>query len=87
MIQKLLECLLAILPFLKKKNAKELKEFSDLVMSQYTFLMEQVERMLKDYFLLSNKVTEMHSELFRLREEVLQAQQERCSVHNCPQRS
>lgn len=67
-IQKIIECLLALLPFLKKKNAKELKEFSDLVMSQYTFLMEQLEKVLKDYFELRDKVTEMHAEIFRLRE-------------------
>ncbi|WP_370520869.1 hypothetical protein [Bacteroides sp. 214] len=86
MIQKLLDFILAVLPFLKKKDAKKLKEFSDLVMSQYSFLMEQVEKVLKDYFELSDKVTEMHSEVFRLRQELKRALLEKCEAAECKER-
>ena len=49
-VEQLLECLLALLPFFKKKNAKEVKEFSDLITGQYEFLVTQLEKVLKDYF-------------------------------------
>ena len=47
---------MTILPFLgnsrKKRQmmAQEVKEFSELVKDQYTFLMQQLEKVLKDYF-------------------------------------
>ena len=61
---------MTILPFLgnsrKKRQmmAQEVKEFSELVKDQYTFLMQQLEKVLKDYFDLSSKVKEMHAEIF-----------------------
>ena len=64
---------MTILPFLgnsrKKRQmmAQEVKEFSELVKDQYTFLMQQLEKVLKDYFDLSSKVKEMHTEIFSLR--------------------
>ncbi|NDV64547.1 hypothetical protein [Bacteroides sp. 224] len=73
LIIKLTECIAVILPFLKKKNAKEIREFSELIMDQYTFLVDQLEKVLKDYFELSDKVKEMHAEIFRLREEIARA--------------
>ena len=36
--------------------AQEMKEFSELVKDQYAFLMQQLEKVLKDYFDLSSKV-------------------------------
>ena len=51
---------MTILPFLgssrKKRQmmAQEVKEFSELVKDQYTFLMQQLEKVLKDYFDLSS---------------------------------
>ena len=46
---------MTILPFLgnrkkRKAMAQDVKEFSELVKDQYTFLMEQLEKVLKDYF-------------------------------------
>ena len=64
---------MTILPFLgsnrkkRKVMAQEVKEFSELVKDQYTFLMQQLEKVLKDYFDLSSKVKEMHTEIFSLR--------------------
>ena len=45
---------MTILPFLgnrkkRKAMAQNVKEFSELVKDQYTFLMEQLEKVLKDY--------------------------------------
>ena len=46
---------MTILPFLgsnrkkRKVMAQEVKEFSELVKDQYTFLMQQLEKVLKDY--------------------------------------
>ncbi len=70
---------MTILPFLgssrKKRQmmAQEVKEFSELVKDQYTFLMQQLEKVLKDYFDLSSKVKEMHAEIFSLRGQLTQA--------------
>ena len=35
--------------------AQEVKEFSELVKGQYSFLMQQLEKVLKDYFDLSSR--------------------------------
>ena len=66
-IEKVVECLVAILPFFRKKGTA--KEFSELITDQYGFLMVQLEKALKDYFDLSAKVKEMHEEIFSLREQ------------------
>ena len=52
-IEKMLECLLAFLPFLSKRSKKKvekMKEFSELVREQYGFLVGQLEKVLQDYF-------------------------------------
>ena len=78
MLDKIIEIIMTILPFLgnrkkRKAMAQDVKEFSELVKDQYTFLMEQLEKVLKDYFDLSARVKEMHTEIFSLREHLAQA--------------
>lgn len=86
-LDKIMECLLALLPFLRKREtAKEVKEFSDLVTSQYAFLMTQLEKALQDYFELSARVKEMHAEILSLKERLMEAVTERCQVRECLQR-
>ena len=76
MLDKIIEIIITILPFLgsnrkkRKVMAQEVKEFSELVKDQYTFLMQQLEKVLKDYFDLSSKVKEMHTEIFSLRDQL-----------------
>ena len=54
MLDKIIEIIITILPFLgsnrkkRKVMAQEVKEFSELVKDQYTFLMQQLEKVLKD---------------------------------------
>lgn len=74
---------MALLPFLRKKDAKKVKEFSELVASQYEFLMTQLEKVLKDYFDLSGRVKEMHAEILSLKERLLGATAERCQAKEC----
>jgi len=72
-IEKMLECLLAFLPFLSKRSKKKvekMKEFSELVREQYGFLVGQLEKVLQDYFGLSARVKEMHTEIFSLKAEL-----------------
>lgn len=76
-IEKIVECLTAFLPFFRKRGTA--KEFSELITSQYGFLMVQLEKALKDYFELSTKVKEMYTEIFSLREQ-------RCRITDCEQR-
>ena len=83
---------MTILPFLgsnrkkRKVMAQEVKEFSELVKDQYTFLMQQLEKVLKDYFDL-RRVKEMHTEIFSLRGQLAQAAALQCINKECPQRS
>ena len=92
MLDKIIEIIMTILPFLgnsrKKRQmmAQEVKEFSELVKDQYTFLMQQLEKVLKDYFDLSSKVKEMHAEIFSLRGQLTQAAALQCSSKECVQR-
>ena len=49
MLDKIIEIIMTILPFLgnrkkRKAMAQDVKEFSELVKDQYTFLMEQLEK-------------------------------------------
>ncbi|NDW12625.1 hypothetical protein D0T50_06945 [Bacteroides sp. 214] len=85
-LDKFLEVVALVLPFLRKKDAKQVKEFSELVSGQYEFLVTQLERVLKDYFELSDRVKEMHTEIFGLRKELSEAMKERCTESTCAQR-
>ncbi len=84
--EKALECLVVILPFLRRKDTREMTEFTELIIAQYGFLAEQLEKALKDYFELSIKVKEMHAELFALKEELGKALAKKCEVEKCNQR-
>ena len=87
MLDKIIEIIMTILPFLgnsrKKRQmmAQEMKEFSELVKDQ-----QQLEKVLKDYFDLSSKVKEMHAEIFSLRGQLTQAAALQCSSKECVQR-
>lgn len=92
MFDKILEIIMSILPFLgsrkkRKVMAQEVKEFSELVKDQYSFLMQQLEKVLKDYFDLSARVKEMHTEIFSLKGQLAQAAALQCLKKECPQRS
>ena len=93
MLDKIIEIIITILPFLgsnrkkRKVMAQEVKEFSELVKDQYTFLMQQLEKVLKDYFDLSSKVKEMHTEIFSLRGQPEKAATLQCIHKECSQRS
>jgi len=78
MLDKIIEIIITILPFLgsnrkkRKVMAQEVKEFSELVKDQYTFLMQQKE---------------MHTEIFSLRGQLAQAATLQCIHKECSQRS
>lgn len=87
MLEKLMECLLALLPFFRNKGtAKKMKEFCELVTEQYAFLMSQLEKALQDYFELSARVKEMHAEILSLKDQLGKALNERCQLKECAQR-
>ncbi|NDV81843.1 hypothetical protein [Bacteroides sp. 51] len=81
-----LELIRMVLPFLKKKNAKDIKEFSELVTGQYEFLALQLEKVLKDYFEMSTKVHEMHAEIFSLKAQLAEAAKLQCLSKDCTER-
>lgn len=86
-IHYILEAIIAILPFCKKKNAKEIREFSELVAEQYHFLATQLDKVLKDYFEVSAKVREMHVEIFKLNTQLAEALHLQCTTKECRERS
>ena len=90
MVEKVMECFMALLPFLSKggkKGVEQMKDFSELVTGQYAFLMSQLENVLKDYFELSSKVKEMHAEILELKTELVAALQHQCNVNDCIKRN
>ena len=65
MLDKIIDIIMTVLPFFggrkkRQQMMQEVKEFSELVKEQYNFLMQQLEKVLKDYFNLSDRVKEMH---------------------------
>ena len=66
---------------------QEVKEFSELVKEQYNFLMQQLEKVLKDYFNLSDRVKEMHSEIFSLKGKLSETIALQCVNKECIQRN
>ena len=60
MLDKIIDIITAILPFFggrkkRQQMMQDVKEFSELVKEQYGFLMKQLEKVLKDYFDLSDR--------------------------------
>ena len=88
-IEKVLECLMAFLPFLSKRGKKKMekmKEFSELVREQYAFLVGQLEKVLQDYFGLNTRVKEMHTEIFSLKTKLVKELPRRCMREICDKR-
>lgn len=70
MLDKIIDIIMTILPFFggrkkRQQMMQEVKEFSELVKEQYSFLMQQLEKVLKDYFDLSDRVKECTRRSFR----------------------
>jgi len=70
---KIVDCILAVVPFLKKKDVKEIREFSDMVAGQLDFLVGELRKVLDDYCELSAKMREMHEEILSLRKKLEEA--------------
>ena len=92
MLDKIIDIIMTVLPFFggrkkRKKMMQEVKEFSELVKEQYNFLMQQLEKVLKDYFNLSDRVKEMHSEIFSLKGKLSEAIALQCVNKECIQRN
>ena len=91
MLDKILDIIMTILPFFggrkkRQQMAQEVKEFSELVKEQYGFLMAQLEKVLKDYYDLSDRVKEMHAEIFSLKGMLSEAMALQCVNKECIQR-
>ena len=87
-VDKIIEILMAVIPFLggrrkRKEMLEEVESFTNLVKGQYGFLMEQLEKVLKDYFEMSARVKEMHAELFELKAQLAQALEMKCENTSC----
>ena len=92
MLDKIIDIIMTVLPFFggrkkRQQMMQELKEFSELVKEQYNFLMQQLEKVLKDYFNLSDRVKEMHSEIFSLKGKLSEAIALQCVNKECIQRN
>lgn len=92
MLDKIIDIIMTVLPFFRGRKKRqqmmqEVKEFSELVKEQYNFLMQQLEKVLKDYFNLSDRVKEMHSEIFSLKGKLSEAIALQCVNKECIQRN
>ena len=92
MLDKIIDIIMTVLPFFggrkkRQQMMQEVKEFSELVKEQYNFLMQQLEKVLKDYFNLSDRVKEMHSEIFSLKGKLSEAIALQCVNQECIQRN
>lgn len=92
MLDKIIDIIMTVLPFFggrkkRQQMMQEVKEFSELVKEQYNFLMQQLEKVLKDYFNLSDRVKEMHSEIFSLKGKLSEAIVLQCVNKECIQRN
>lgn len=92
MLDKIIDIIMTVLPFCggrkkRQQMMQEVKEFSELVKEQYNFLMQQLEKVLKDYFNLSDRVKEMHSEIFSLKGKLSEAIALQCVNKECIQRN
>ena len=92
MLDKIIDIIMTVLPFFggrkkRQQMMQEVKEFSELVKEQYNFLMQQLEKVLKDYFNLSDRVKEMHSEIFSLKGKLSEAIALQCVNKECVQRN
>ena len=92
MLDKIIDIIMTVLPFFggrkkRQQMMQEVKEFSELVKEQYNFLMQQLEKVLKDYFNLSDRVKEMHSEIFSLNGKLSEAIALQCVNKECIQRN
>ena len=92
MLDKIIDIIMTVLPFFggrkkRQQMMQEVKEFSELVKEQYNFLMQQLEKVLKDYFNLSDRVKEMHSEIFSLKGKLSEAISLQCVNKECIQRN
>ena len=92
MLDKIIDIIMTVLPFFggrkkRQQMMQEVKEFSELVKEQYNFLMQQLEKVLKDYFNLSDRVKEMHSEIFSLKGKLSEAIALQCVNKACIQRT
>ncbi|BEG97869.1 hypothetical protein [Bacteroides sedimenti] len=85
-IDGIIRILQIVLPFLKKRDAQHLQEFTELVKSQYDYLMEQLGRFECDYFELSEKVRRMYMEINKLHEQLNEALKNQCQVPGCKER-
>ena len=92
MLDKIIDIIMTVLPFFggrkkRQQMMQEVKEFSELVKEQYNFLMQQLEKVVKDYFNLSDRVKEMHSEIFSLKGKLSEAIALQCVNKECIQRN
>jgi hypothetical protein len=85
-IDGIINILQVVLPFLKKKDARQVQEFTDLVKSQFDYLMEQITRFETDYFELSEKVRQMYQEMITLNAQLNTALKGQCLVTACKDR-
>ena len=92
MLDKIIDIIMTVLAFFggrkkRQQMMQKVKEFSELVKEQYNFLMQQLEKVLKDYFNLSDRVKEMHSEIFSLKGKLSEAIALQCVNKECIQRN
>jgi len=86
LIDKLIETVSGLRPFLRRKDARDVKEFTDLVMTQYQFLATELDKMLKDYLGLAELMKKLHREIRHLNTQLMEADLLKCLTTDCTRR-
>ncbi len=85
-LDKTIQIVTSLLPFLRRGHPKELQDFTDLLTGQFSFLTEQLEKALQEYCLLSEKIREMHREIRQLNSKLNEALKTQCLAKDCDAR-
>lgn len=85
-MKQVVEFMTMLLPFLKRKDPREMIEFSDLLKGQYSYLREVLEKFQQDYFNLSEIVRQMNQEIIVLNKQLQEALAIQCTDNQCNKR-
>jgi len=90
-INKIIEIIVRIIPFIGSKTSEADKEkiieFGELVKNQYGFLIEKLEKVVTDYCDLSDRIKELHEEIYQLKEQLIKSSELQCIKADCELRN
>ncbi|MEG1685762.1 MAG: hypothetical protein RR319_07450 [Bacteroides sp.] len=84
---QLLNVLTMILPFLRRKDAAQLTEFTALVQNQFDYLVEKVEKFQQEYIHVMEQVQQLLTEIASLKASLQKSEAMQCHQLTCTERN